>query len=492
MTNTRQKIEYSAIALVLLAIFFITLSFHTNYQGSVRFIHEPNTVTKLDSAYPYPMHGDEWVHLAQGRYIIESSSLPFKNPYDTKTQFHANLESGFDMIIAEFFMMTGLDPVRQYYLLPAIFTTIVALLLIGFTVKLTKKIWIGISAAIFFVSIKSNINILGFWFFLPIVLGILLLYGYLSIPKKDYLLKLIVFGACVLSYPLICPIILVYEVFMHKNDKKSLITIILGGILALILATIILGWSRLSNYLIVYVGWTETFETFYNPIAYYGLISTLFAVIGLVVIIQKGLPKLLIYIAGFLILNILLYAIFKFSILIPYQRSLLLLLVTASLFSGIGFYSVVTLIMRYKDKVHALFINGLLGLFICITVFFLFNKYHVIDDTSYYPILYFNDADYAALGSLNSDLVRDSIIMTPPGISFSIYPTILAKTTELADSNLGFGDYQYSDYFYRTDCATRLNMTQYFNVTYIYSLKKLNCSWMGELYSNPPYIYEVE
>ena len=77
-----------------------------------------------------------------------------------------------------------------YKFLPAIWAVFSALALFFLVYKKTNDFYLGILAIIFFASIKSNLNLLGLWFFTPLTFSIpfILLYIYFfteGIEKRD-------------------------------------------------------------------------------------------------------------------------------------------------------------------------------------------------------------------------------------------------------------------------------------------------------------------
>ena len=140
----------------ILLISLLTLIFINTYS-----IHFSN---------PYPIHVDEWHHLAQ---IIAAESGKFNyNPYFG--EYHRDLEICFHTFWAFFFKVTKLNEVLTYSFLPAIFAVITAITLYFLMLKITNKTT-AILSLVVFLSLKSSVNILGIKYFTPLTMSFPLL-----------------------------------------------------------------------------------------------------------------------------------------------------------------------------------------------------------------------------------------------------------------------------------------------------------------------------
>src|SRR5690606_35896863 len=91
-----------------------------------------------------------------------------------------NIESGFHFLL--FLSSYLIDLVLNYKYLPALWATFSALTLFYLVYKKSgNNFYLGLLSIIFFASIKSNVNILGLWFFTPLTFAIpfIFLYFYL-------------------------------------------------------------------------------------------------------------------------------------------------------------------------------------------------------------------------------------------------------------------------------------------------------------------------
>lgn len=122
--------------------------------------------------YPWPIHADEWWTAGTVQNLIEGQSL---NAHPYLPIDFPNYKPGFSSYLAAIFDVSGYDPVHSWAYLPAI-----NVFLISFTVSLlifgqTGNFFAGLLLPIFLVALRSDINILGWWFFVPSMFAFLLL-----------------------------------------------------------------------------------------------------------------------------------------------------------------------------------------------------------------------------------------------------------------------------------------------------------------------------
>lgn len=180
---SKEKGDVTKILKVLLFIFVIIISglliykVHYSYTGFIQNPHvHPSYTTVKNFNYPFPIHADEWTHLSQIIYIIDSRTFGFRNPYSPDLIFHKDFEFGFHFLLALLFKLTSLDPVLWYQFLPAIFFIINASLLFFFMRQLTNNYYIALFSILFFLAIPSNTNFLGNWFAVPLTFSVFSIY----------------------------------------------------------------------------------------------------------------------------------------------------------------------------------------------------------------------------------------------------------------------------------------------------------------------------
>jgi len=185
--NKYKFIEIIILLAVILAGSYMILKVHLAYPGKYQDPHRyPYYFDgKSDPVrYDYPIHADEWTHLAQIIYIMDSKSIGFKNPYKRNLAFHLDLEIGYHLLFALFFSLTGLDPVLAYMYLPALFFIISSISLFFFVKHFTGKSYPAIFSILFFLAIPSNTNLLGNWFATPLTFSLFMIFLFLIFLDK--------------------------------------------------------------------------------------------------------------------------------------------------------------------------------------------------------------------------------------------------------------------------------------------------------------------
>src|SRR3989344_4616135 len=204
-----KRYEYALLIISLIFTFILVYSPHLDYK--------------------YPLHVDEWQHISKAIYFSETNELQ-KNPNLLDKPFQLNLEPGFTIFLS--FLFNLIDPIVSYKFLPAIFATLAAFILFLLMYQITDNFYAGLFSILFFSSLKSNINIQGLWFFLPLTLAIPLIFLYLLFflkYLKDYRIKYFFYSIIplilllfihIISLVLLLIISLIY-LLLHYKDIKN-------------------------------------------------------------------------------------------------------------------------------------------------------------------------------------------------------------------------------------------------------------------------------
>ena len=118
-------------------------------------------------SYPYPLHVDEWHH-------IEGALRLFTDNYFKGVN---KAEVGFHFIL--YLVSLLFDLVLVYKFLPAIWFSVTIFTLFLVVHRQSKgNYFISILSCIFFISLKSNVNLMGPWFFTPLTFATPFVYLY--------------------------------------------------------------------------------------------------------------------------------------------------------------------------------------------------------------------------------------------------------------------------------------------------------------------------
>lgn len=461
--------------------------------------------------YSYPYHNDEWHHITEGLKIAN-----FEYQFAFKSFDVNGFEFGFHLFLA--FLSIFFDLVLIYPFLPAIFAVISSLMLFFLVYKKTNNFYIGLFSILFFATIKSNVNILGLWFFTPLTFAIPLIFLYIYLfteglekqNKKLILASLGVIGILlfthVVSFLFSIPILLFYGIIHYKyilKEKKFFLQFLWIPIIGILFFSMTMNLSlinslkKMFDYLQFKYGW-GVYEIKNSPEEIYSIIGYVFAAIGLAsIFLIKSLREkcYLFAIWGLTLLSYIgIYRLFKISPLSPYQRNLYYLAICLPILSAIGLFVVINyLIIILKKYEVNLKSTARIIFVICIIVIvfsFAFKDYNVMrKDIGLYK--YLDDKDYEAIKFLK--LYPQEIIMASPRISMTIYPIIQRPTV--------FGIFFYHDentklsnqfFSSKTNCKTRQSIINKLNVKYLFSNGKMNCGWKLIYKKNSNYIYVVK
>jgi hypothetical protein len=335
------------LILLLLLIFAIIISF----------------LPHLD--YPYPIHHDEWMHMAYSDSLIQSGEFELVNPFQDSgaSTIGANLEIGFHILWNVVHRITGLDLIDIFaYFPPVIFLfTILSIYLF------TRREGFGLEAALFGCLIPTSVGILGPAFMVPLSMGlffvplILLLAfyfdrwaGYFLILIFTFFLIMTHLPAVLVTYVILAPYLVLNSKAKCKNSIGILSALIIPSIFLLLLfheqIMQVLASSSNALPLSSWVRLPSLLQT-------YGVIPIIFAFIGSIYLFLKGGNKNFALLSGFICLLIILLIYIKFStgFSIFYVRGLIYMLVLISIFAGAG----LSMLFRYKLELKQ-FMKGFL------------------------------------------------------------------------------------------------------------------------------------
>jgi len=216
--NNKQKLDKT----VFLLLPIILLAFY------VAFI--PN----LD--YAYPVHIDEWVHIAHSNSLLQAASIDYPDPFTGQGNpgIVSVLEAGFHVLFGVFYKISGISWMDIVRFFPGIILAVTALSVY----VLGRREGFGWEAAFFTCLIPTTVGIMGPAFFIPmalclpfIPLSLFLIFNYRT-PWSYLLLAvficfLIVTHAtsAVILIVIIIPSILFY---LRSEPKHGLILLLMG------------------------------------------------------------------------------------------------------------------------------------------------------------------------------------------------------------------------------------------------------------------------
>ena len=514
MILKKNKFKYFIVTITLIFVFMIVYNFHSGYN--------------------YPMHLDEYHHIAQSIQIIEKKGFSSTNPYFHDEVRHENLEPGFHILLSELFLMTGIDPVRHYGFLPALFACLSAFMLFVLINKITNNFWTGIFAMLFFASLKSSVNILGINFFTPLTACIPLIYLFLlmliesllDMNIKKLLISIILSACMIIIYPLcgtlIIPIAFLYfllnpkiikqfylkikEIFAIKRLDKDKISyfktaLLTISIILVIIVTFIYFWRYISfsrniaqiiNLLIFREGWGKVEIKYFLPYLY-GIISTILALIGMIVSIKQKKYLIFVFFAFITVGLTSMFNKFGFTILSPYQRTLYFAMLFLVPLSAIGLSYIINYIKKLKIPFLSRVAKRPIVTFLVIIIFIgvFSSHYKLIDERKAYNNKIINRNDYNAIKWLEKNYGSHNIVLAPIFVSSTIYPISRNYVVSILPGQLMGENLNASIDFFNVECNEKKRIIEENKVNLVFSKEKIDCNGLKEVYNNQDFIYEV-
>lgn len=506
----KMKRQNKKIIQILFLIFVILISglliykVHYNYSGLIQDPHINQGYSYVNNSnYPFPIHADEWTHLAQVEAIMKGNL--FKNPYSYNSIIHIDFEVGFHLFLALFFKITTLDPVLNYQFLPALFFMLNSILLFFFIKKLTKNYYIALLSIPFFLAIPSNINFLGNWFAIPLTFSVFSIYlfficftKFIDTYKKKYFVYTVLAYILSLIYPMATVLItlitffyLILEVKIYKKYKKYKFLFIFSSII--ILLGLFLFWKL--SFIIFHRDWTS-FQYNYSLIFFYGFLPTLFAIFGIYFSLKKKYNKILLIWPTICLLNLLLYRLIDFGFFIPYERTMYYYLLGLAPLAAIGLFNIIQLFYSKTKKISFKYKKILTLFFITILIltifFFVFKNYYTPQEKSLTISHLIEEQDYSALKFIEQTYGNGNIILADNLISIAIYPISQNYVIAIQDSNVGYGNPNIPSLFFKFVCEDKKEILNKYNVNFVLSRFKIECDFLDEVYNQGDYVYRVK
>ena len=514
MILKKHKLRFFIVILILIFIFIRVHNFHSDYN--------------------YPMHLDEYHHIAQSVQIIEDEGFVSTNPYFAEPIRHENLEPGFHILLSELFLLTGMDPVGHYGFLPALFACLSTFILFVLVTKITNKFWTGIFAMLFFASLKSSVNILGINFFTPLTACIPLIYLFLLMliealsegDIKKLFISIILSSCLVIIYPLcgtlIIPIAFLYfllnsriirgfyfktkEIFAIERLNKDKISyfktvLLTTAIILTITVTFIYFWRYISflrnktqiiNSLIFREGWGKVEIKYFLPYLY-GVISTILALVGVIASLKQKKYLIFVFFAFITMGLTTMFNKFGFTILSPYQRTLYFTMLFLIPLSAVGLSYIINYLRKLKMPFLSRVVKESIVAFLVIIIFIgvFSGTYKLIDERKAYSNSIISEEDYKTIKWLEKNYGSHNIVMAPLFVSSTIYPISRNYVVSILPGQLRGKNLNASINFFNVGCNEKRKIIEENKVNLVFSKGKIDCNGLKEVYSNKNFIYEV-
>jgi len=330
--------------------------------------------------YPYPVHIDEWVHLANSQAMLQSGNAIFSGPFPEQliASPDPNLEAGFHLFWGVFHQISGLSWLTIFRYFPGVIFMITVLSVY----ILAQRQGFGWEAALLTCLIPTTVGILGPGFLVPIALGLLFIPLSLFIAFNfqswwSYLI-IFIFTCFLLSIhapSAICVAIILFPYILlnlRGNFKHSLwITLAVvipflapfPWIFAMLLPTAksLLAQQPLPSYV-----------DFPKIVQAYGYVPIGICLLGTLLLALKGGKGNFGLILGLLALTVMLMTFFTFhyGVSIMYERGLIFMMLMMSIVAGAGLAGVrsLTLPAKLPAWLKKPIIVKYTGIFLCVAL----------------------------------------------------------------------------------------------------------------------------
>lgn len=364
--------------------------------------------------YLYPLHVDEWVHLARSAAIMQAGSATFIDPFSggEVMSLSSNLEAGFQLFWGVFQTISGISWLTIFRYFPSIIFVVTVLSVY----IMAQREGFGLEAAFFTLLIPTTVGVLGPAFLVPVSLGLLftplilfLALNFRTIQSYVLLFILNCFLLAIHAPSAICPIIALapYILLNLKGNFKHALRLALALLLPFLIifpwiVSLVLSTARS---LFIQQPLTE-YVQLPRVIQIYGYLPLLFCLLGTFSLAMKGNKNAYGLVLGLLALLLMLVSFFSFQYGVPivYERGLMYMMLIAGIVAGAGLMAVKGLKLpgRFDSWLSIPAITQNVGRFLClataiiILVFTVPQRlntpyYHMIDEADYQAFIWIKD-----------------------------------------------------------------------------------------------------
>jgi hypothetical protein len=357
-------------------------------------------------SYPYPIHIDDWMHLALSRAIQSAGSVNFVDPFAGAgiRTLATNLETGYQVFWSVFQQISGISWMTIFRYFPSVVLMITALS----AYTLGRREGFGWQAAFFVCLIPTTIGILGPAFMVPVAMGLLF------IPLSMFT----VFHQQGISAYLVLFIFTAFLLAIHA-PSAIILGIILGPYILLSLrrhpwhslgmaAALLIPFLAPFPWIVSLLG--PTFKTLfeYQPLPFYvsfpqiiktyGYIPIALCLLGTFLLAIKGGRRNYSLLLGLLALLLMLVVFYTFGygVSIVYERGLMFAMMTVSMVAGAGLAGVAGFALpeMLSNRLRMPLVTQNLGKTLCLILIIVIlviaipdrlktPYYHVIDEQDY-------------------------------------------------------------------------------------------------------------
>jgi hypothetical protein len=303
--------------------------------------------------YPYPVHIDDWVHLANAEAIMKAGGVAYADPFTggNLVGLGSNLELAFQLFWGVFQRISGLDWLVIFRFFPAVLLAMTALAVYA----LAGRMGFGWEAALFAALVPTTVGILGPAFLVPVAMGLLFvsLAVFVAFSFRDWrgYLVLFLFNCFLVAIhaPSAISLVIILAPFVLLNVRRDF-RHSLGLGLALLMP-FLAPFPWIFRQLAPTAGQLFNqqplpgFIDFPMVIRTYGYIPVALCLLGTLVLAFRGGRRNYGLVLGFLALLLMLvvFYVFHYGLAIMYERGLMFMMLMTGVLAGAGLMAVRTL-----------------------------------------------------------------------------------------------------------------------------------------------------
>ncbi len=361
-------------------------------------------------SYPYPIHIDEWVHIAHNNALLQAADINYPDPFSGQatSSVVVTLEAGFHILFAVFYKISGMSWVDILRYFPSIIFAITALSVY----IMARREGFGWEAALLTCLIPTTIGIMGPAFFVPVALcmvfvplSLFLVFNFRN--PWSYLLILVFTCFTIITHAtsavlLIITIVPCALLYLRSNPKHSLFLILVWAIPFVVT----LPWTYDLIMSVAKSLFTQhpfpAYHDMLRIIQTYGYIPTGLSLLGAFWLVLKGQARNYGLVLGLLTLSLMLAVFFTlhYGNDLVYLRGILYTMLMLSIVAGAGLAVIKNL--KLPTKLGMPRIMGRIGypLTIALIVVILMIAiparqnipyYHMIDTADYQAFVWIRD-----------------------------------------------------------------------------------------------------
>jgi hypothetical protein len=301
-------------------------------------------------AYPYPVHIDDWVHLANAEAIMKAGSVAYTEPFFGRGMvgLGSNLELGFQLFWGVFQSISGIDWMTIFRFFPPVLLAVTVLAVY----VMARRMGFGWEAAFFAALVPTTVGILGPAFLVPVAMGLLfvalgIFVAFTFRGWRSYLALFVLtcFLVAIHAPSAICLVIILAPYVLlniRGNFRHSLGTGLALAVPFLAPFPWIFGMLGPTAGRLLTQQPLPDFIDFPMVIKTFGYIPVALCLLGTLTLAFKGGRRNYGLVLGFLalLLMLVIFYVFHYGVSIMYERGLMFMMLMTGILAGAGLMAV--------------------------------------------------------------------------------------------------------------------------------------------------------